>query len=79
MINARFVAIYGLVGLLLMLILLGLIFFKQVPQSYYLPFSIVAFLLFAGRIVLRVLLARQQRQAKESPTSSTPPIDSPQQ
>jgi len=64
MINPRFVSIYGFVGLLVMLVLLGLVFFRQVPDTYYLPFCIIAVVLFAGRMILRVLVARQERQAK---------------
>ncbi len=76
MINERFVAVYGMVGLLVMLILLGLIFFKQVPESYYLPFSIVAAILFIVRIVLRVIVSRQERRAKQASGSPAAPTDS---
>ncbi len=78
MINERFVAVYGAVGLLVMLILLGLIFFKQVPESYYLPFSIVAVILFVVRIVLRVIVTRQARRARQATSSPAGPTDSAQ-
>jgi hypothetical protein len=64
MISARTVNIYGFVSIAVMAVLLALIVFEQVSRSMYVPFFIVAAVLFAIRIVLRVLLARQQRKAR---------------
>lgn len=64
MLTQRFVTIYGIVGLLVMVILLALIGFKQVPESLSIPFFGIAIVLFIGRLVLRYLLIRKERAAK---------------
>jgi hypothetical protein len=48
-----------------MLLLLALVWFEVVPKSLYVPFFLVAIVLFLGRLVLRVLLVRQLRRKNE--------------
>jgi len=66
MLSPKAVSVYGIVSIVIMAVLLGLIFFEKVPKSFNLPFFIVALVLFVGRIVLRFLLARQERRMKSS-------------
>jgi hypothetical protein len=73
MISAKTVNIYGFVSIAVMAVLLALIVFEQVSRSMYLPFFIIAAVLFAIRIVLRVLLARQKRKER----AAHPPPDVP--
>ncbi len=61
----RFVTIYGLVSLLVMATILGLMWFKVIPESLYMPMFFVALAAFAGRIALRVALHRQRLQQDE--------------
>lgn len=65
MLNARIVEIYGYVAIVIMAIMLGLIWFEKVPQSYYVTMFLVAAALFLIRITLRLILARQQKALKE--------------
>lgn len=66
MITQRFVNLYGTIGIIVMIALLALLYFKMVPTSLEIPFFIVAVLLFIGRVVLRVALARQEKRAKSA-------------
>jgi len=45
-----------------MLILLILIWFRLVPETYYWPFFIIAALLFLTRVVLRFKAARDEKR-----------------
>ncbi len=73
MISAKTVSIAGVISILIMAVLLALIVFEQVPRSLYVPFFIIAAVLFVIRIVLRILLARQQRKER----AATPPAEPP--
>jgi len=46
-----------------MLILLVLIWFRLVPETYYWPFFIIAALLFVTRIVLRLMAEKSERRS----------------
>jgi len=63
MLNPRIVTIYGYASIFSMLVLLVLVWFKLVPESMYLPVFLIAAALFAIRIVLRIMLLRQERKA----------------
>ena len=54
--------IYGFVSITIMLILLILIWFRLVPETYYWPFFIIAALLFLTRVVLRFKAARDEKR-----------------
>jgi hypothetical protein len=73
MLTPKFVAVYGTIGLAVMVVLLALIFFKLVPAFLYLPFFVVAILLFVGRIVMRIILVRQEKRAKSEANVTSPP------
>jgi hypothetical protein len=62
-ITSRAVTIYGFISITVMLVLLVLIWFRLVPETYYWPFFTIAALLFIARIVLRVTAARNERHS----------------
>jgi hypothetical protein len=72
MLSPKVVSIYGYISIIIMAVLLGLIFFEKVPRSFYTAFFIVALVLFLGRIVLRILLARQERRSTSTQPPETP-------
>ena len=72
MLTPRFVAVYGTIGLAVMVVLLALIFFKMVPAFLNLPFFVVAIVLFVGRIVMRIILVRQEKRGKSDGNSAPP-------
>jgi hypothetical protein len=53
--------IYGYVSVTVMLVLLLLVVFKQVPVSWYRGLFLIALVLFLIRITLRLVVARQAR------------------
>jgi len=63
LITSRAVTIYGFVSITVMLILLVLIWFRLVPETYYWPFFIIAALLFVTRIVLRLMAEKSERRS----------------
>lgn len=65
MLNPRVVNIYGYVAIGAMTIMLLLIVTKVVPQRMFMPLFYVAAGLFAVRIVLRIIQARQQKALRE--------------
>jgi FtsH-binding integral membrane protein len=67
----RFLNVYGVVGIAFMAVLLVLVWFKLVPTSYHIPLFILAFVIWASRLVLRVIVARRERK-EEAAGSSTP-------
>ncbi len=73
MLNRRFVTIYGIVGLVVMAVLLVLVWFKLVPTEYYLPIFLLAFVIWATRLVMRVIVARRERRESESEAETLPP------
>jgi Flp pilus assembly protein TadB len=71
MITTRTVNTYGYFSIAIMLIFLALIYFQIVDRSLYIPLFVVAALLFAGRITLRIIVMRNERsrEKKESDLS----------
>ncbi len=63
--NARAVNIYGMVAIGAMLLMLVLVRMRVVPPRLYFPLFYVAAALFAVRIVLRIMLARQEKKKSE--------------
>jgi len=62
-ITTKAVTIYGFISITVMLILLILIWFRLVPETYYWPFFIIAALLFVTRIVLRFMAGKSERRS----------------
>ncbi|HTO95267.1 MAG TPA: hypothetical protein VMM80_12830 [Bacteroidota bacterium] len=70
MLNRRFVDIYGYVAIVLMLGMLALVAGKLVPVRMYMPLFYATAALFVIRVVLRMVLARQnaaRTREKEEP------------
>lgn len=65
LITQKAVTIYGIAGIAVMVILLSLLWFKVVPRSLYVPVFLMALAVFAGRLVLRILLLRQERADRQ--------------
>lgn len=61
--TAKSVNTLGFVGIAIMLMLLALLWFRVVPESWTIPFFIVALSLFLTRLVLRVLLIRKEKHS----------------
>ncbi|MER3524067.1 MAG: hypothetical protein C4326_08355 [Ignavibacteria bacterium] len=53
----------GYISITIMMAMLVLLWFRIVPDSFAVPFFVLALLLFLSRIVLRVTLFRQERKA----------------
>ena len=70
MITAKFVNMYGWVGVSIMALLLVLVWLKVLPKSLYIVAFLVAVSLFVGRVVLRLLLTREERRLR---TEEPPP------
>ena len=66
MLNRRFVNVYGVIGLIVMAVLLVLVWFRLVPTEFYLPLFLVAFVIWAARLIMRVILARRERRESEA-------------
>ena len=64
MVTAKFVNLYGWISLGVMGGLLALMWLRIIPESLYLTMLIIAASLFSGRIILRVMLPRQERQSE---------------
>ena len=62
MITERFVTLYGFLSVAVMAASLGLIWFKVVPESLYIPLFIFALAAFIGRITLRIIASRGRKQ-----------------
>ena len=69
MITSKTVTTYGFISLAAMVAMLGLIWFKQVPESLYLTMFLVAVALFLVRVTLRLVLRRQERLRKAEQAS----------
>jgi hypothetical protein len=69
MITVRTVEVYGYISLAIMILLLVLVWLKQVPDGLIVPLFLVAVALFVGRIVLRIIVARQK---KSGPLDGSP-------
>jgi hypothetical protein len=65
MLNPRVVNVYGLVAIGAMTLMLVLVVAKVVPPRMYTALFYTAAALFAVRIILRIVLARQQKKEGE--------------
>jgi len=61
MLTAKTVEKYGYVSLGIMILLLVLVWLKLVPDYLVLPLFFVAVFLFLGRIILRIVVARREK------------------
>lgn len=59
---------FGYVSITIMMAMLLLLWFKVVPESFTIPFFIVALGLFGARIIMRIKLTRMEREALHSNT-----------
>jgi len=64
LLTAKFVNVYGWLSLGIMSILLALMWLRVIPESLYTAMFIIAALLFSGRIILRVMLMKHERQSE---------------
>ncbi len=71
LLTPRTITIYSIVSLLLMAVALALVWFKAVPQKFFVPLFAFSLTLFVIRIVLRIVLARQERRRNNDDGSST--------
>jgi hypothetical protein len=62
--GTKIVTIYGFASIGVMLVMLTLMWFKIVPQSYYLPFFFIALALLISRIILRLIMTRQEKRSR---------------
>lgn len=53
----------GYISITIMMAMLLLLWFRIVPDAFTIPFFVLALLLFVSRIVLRIKLLRQERNA----------------
>lgn len=60
-ISARTINNLGYISITIMMAMLLLLWFGIVPESFTLPFFVIALALFLTRIVLRIKLARSER------------------
>jgi hypothetical protein len=67
MLNRKMVDNYGWVAVAAMFVMLVLVWMHLIPQKYYTPLFCVAAALFAVRIILRVMLARQEKSTPDRP------------
>jgi cytochrome c biogenesis protein CcdA len=70
MLTQRTVNIVGLAIIVVMAVLLVLVWQQLVPQSWYWFIFVIALLLFLVRVTLRLVLARQERLAREAAETS---------
>ena len=68
MLTRKFLNIYGIISIVVLAILLLLIWLKLVPASYNIPLFAIALVLWASRMVMRMLLVRKEK--REAPTDS---------
>jgi hypothetical protein len=66
MLNKKTVDLYGIISITVMLVLLLLLWLQIVPRTLSLPVLLVALALFLMRITMRLILARQERQARKT-------------
>jgi Ca2+/Na+ antiporter len=65
MLNQRSINLYGFISVGIMLVMLLLMLAKVVPRSMYGVFLLIAVVLFAVRLILRLLYHRQARNAEK--------------
>jgi hypothetical protein len=64
----KFLNIYGIIGVAVMAVMLILVIFKLVPTSYFLPLFLIAFAIWASRLLMRVILVRKERRETSGDT-----------
>ena len=64
MLTRKFLNIYGIIGVGIMVVLLVLVWFKLVPSSYYLTLFSIALAIWISRLVMRVIVVRRERMEK---------------
>lgn len=69
MLSTTTINVIGYISLAIMLILLLLVWFRIVPESYAIPFAIIAGVLFLTRVTLRILVMRRLRHDKRQSSS----------
>lgn len=69
MLSTKTINIIGYISLAIMLVLLLLLWFRIVPESYAIPFAIIAGALFLMRFALRILVMRRLRNDKRQSSS----------
>ena len=70
MLTRKFMNIYGIIGVAVMAVMLILVIFRLVPTSYFLPLFLIAFAIWASRLVMRVILARKERREASGDTQT---------
>ena len=70
MLTRQFLNIYGIIGVAVMAVMLILVVFRFVPTSYFLPLFLIAFAIWASRLVMRVILAKRERRESADDTQS---------
>ena len=73
MLTRKFVTVYGFVGIGIMAVLLMLMWFKMVPESYFIPLFAVALVIWASRIIMRMMLAKKERSEASSNSQTSNP------
>ena len=73
MLTRKFVTLYGFVGIGIMAVLLILLWFKMVPESYNIPLFAVALVIWASRIILRMMMLRKERHESSDNTHTSNP------
>ncbi len=67
MLTRKAVDTYGIVAIFIVLVLLLLVMFRQVPETMYLPLFLIALALFLVRVTMRLLYHRQERLRQMQP------------
>ena len=70
MLTRKFVTVYGFVGIGVMAVLLMLLWFKLVPESWFIPLFAVALVIWASRVIMRMMLAKKERSEESAQTSN---------
>lgn len=61
--TAKAINNFGYVSITIMMGLLLLLWFRIVPDTFTIPFFVIALALFLGRVILRIRLAKVEREA----------------
>jgi hypothetical protein len=71
--STKIVTLYSYVSIGAMLAMLFLMWFRIVPRSYYLPFFFAALALMISRVILRLIVRRQQKREQANKVYSDTP------
>ncbi|MEK7670740.1 MAG: hypothetical protein AAB344_00775 [Bacteroidota bacterium] len=75
-ITSKTVNNFGYISITIMMALLLLLWFRVVPESFTVPFFVIALGLFLTRIFLRIKLAQIERQTLQANKQQPPPAQS---